>query len=121
MKTHKDLDAWKEAINFVTEIYRYTEKFPDVEKFGLTSQIRRASVSVPSNIAEGAARNSNKEYLQFLNYALGSISEIETQLIIALNLNFISDEQYKQLDTNLTTIRKLLLGLIKYIRNKKHS
>ena len=82
MKTHKDLDVWKFAIEFVTNIYKATSDFPDEEKFGLTSQLRRASVAIPSNIAEGAARNHPKEFIQFLYIALSSASEIETQLII---------------------------------------
>jgi len=113
MKTHKDLDVWKKAISFVSDIYKITESFPDSEFFGLTNQIRRASVSIPSNIAEGAARTSLKEFNQFLSIALGSIAEIETQLMIAMNLQFISTEKHKELTVKIDDIRKMLIGLKK--------
>ena len=74
MKTHKDLNVWKLAIEFVTSIYKMTDKFPKSELYGLTSQIRRTSVSIPSNIAEGSARNHNKEFIQFLYIALSSLN-----------------------------------------------
>ena len=108
-KTHKDLIVWQKAMDFVEEIYKLTDNMPESELYGLTSQIRRSAVSVPSNIAEGAARNHNKEFIQFLYVALGSISELETQLIIAERLKFISMAPFD----NLSEIKKLLLGLIK--------
>ena len=113
---HKDLDAWKKAVDFVTLIYKITSSFPDGEKFGLTSQIRRASVSVPSNIAEGAAKNSDKEFIHFLYIALGSTSEIETQLIISQNLGFIKNVD--NIQSELTEIRKLIKGLINFLKKK---
>ena len=88
IKTHKDLDVWKLSIQLVKDIYQLTSKFPSEEKFGLVAQIRRAVVSIPSNISEGAARNSDKDYIRFLYISLGSLSEIETQLIIAEELGF---------------------------------
>ena len=88
MKTHKDLDVWKLSIQLVKDIYKLTSEFPLEEKFGLTAQIRSATISVPSNIAEGAARNSIKDYIRFLYKSLGSLSEIETQPIIAKELDF---------------------------------
>ena len=88
MKTHKDLDVWKNSIDFVTTIYKYTASFPKEELYSLTNQVRRSAVSVPSNIAEGAGRNSYKEYIRFLYVAQGSASELETQLIIARNFRF---------------------------------
>jgi four helix bundle protein len=91
MKTHKDLNVWQESIVLVTLIYEKTKSFPKDELFGLTSQIRRSAVSIPSNIAEGAARESNKEFLRFLFISQGSVSELDTQLIIAKNLSFIND------------------------------
>lgn len=90
--THKDLEVWQKAITFVTDIYNQTAGFPKEEMYGLVSQLRRSSVSIPSNIAEGAARQSNKEYIQFLYVALGSLMELDTQLIIAKNINFLSEE-----------------------------
>lgn len=112
MKTHKDLDVWKLSIDFVTEIYKVTSSFPKEDQFGLTNQIRRAAVSVPSNIAEGAARNSDKEFLRFLYISLGSIQEIDTQLLIALNLDFISSSDFDNLIIQLEQIAKMLIRLI---------
>ena len=83
MRTHKDLDAWKLSIEFVTEVYKITKAFPKEELFGLSSQLRRAAVSIPSNIAEGAARQTTKEFIQFLHVALGSQQEVDTQLLVA--------------------------------------
>jgi len=108
MKTHKDLDVWKLSIDFVTDIYKVTSSFPKEDQFGLTNQIRRAAVSVPSNIAEGAARNSDKEFLRFLYISLGSIQEIDTQLLIALNLDFISSSDFDNLIIQLEQIAKML-------------
>ncbi|MCF7822753.1 MAG: four helix bundle protein [Candidatus Marinimicrobia bacterium] len=88
MATHKELDVWKEAIDLVTKIYKMTADFPDREQFGLVSQMTRAAISVPSNIAEGAARGTSKEYVRFLNISLASLSELETQLIISQNLGY---------------------------------
>jgi len=109
---HKELNVWKESVEMVTDIYNITKKIPKEEQFGLTNQIRRAAVSIPSNIAEGAARNSNKEFRQFLYIALGSLSELETQLIISNNLNFTQD--ILMVD-KLVDIKKMILGLIKYL------
>lgn len=115
-KTHKDLDVWKKSIEFVTDIYRITESFPEKEKFGITSQIRRSAISIPSNIAEGAARASDKEFKQFLYIALGSLSELETQLIISINIEYLitNNKVFEQI----IEIRKMLLGLISYLKNK---
>jgi len=87
-KTHKDLDVWKLAIQLVKDIYKLTSEFPSEENFGLISQIRSTAISVPFNIAEGAARNSIKDYIRFLYISLGSLSEIETQLIISKELDY---------------------------------
>jgi four helix bundle protein len=113
IKTHKDLVVWKEAIDFVTEIYRATESFPKNEEFGLKSQIRRATVSIPANIAEGAARNSTKEYIQFLHIALGSLSELETLLITAENLSLMQTQTYLE---KITRLRRMLLRLISSLK-----
>jgi four helix bundle protein len=114
MKTHKDLNVWKESILLVTLIYEKTKSFPKDELFALTSQIRRSAISIPSNISEGAARESNKEFLRFLFISQGSISELDTQLIIANNLQFLSKEDYVILADKLISIRKMLAGLIKF-------
>ena len=118
VKTHKDLDVWKKAMSFVTELYKITATFPKDERYGLTSQMRRAAVSIPSNISEGAARQSNKEFIQFLYIALGSNVEIETQLNIARNLNFINDETFEKMDDNQNEISRMLMGLIKYRKTR---
>ena len=113
MKTHRDLDVWKNSVEFVTQIYKITRLFPKEELYGITNQIRRAAVSIPSNIAEGAARNHDKEFIQFLYIALASGSEVETQLIISKNLNYINENQFNDLLSRLTVIQKMLQGLIR--------
>jgi four helix bundle protein len=119
MKTHKDLEVYKIAIIFVTEIYICTSRFPKEEQFGISNQMRRAAVSIPSNIAEGSARQGNKEFIHFLYIALGSAAEIETQLLISLKLNYISEEAYSLLEKNINKISMMLSGLIKYRKNLK--
>jgi four helix bundle protein len=113
VRTHLDLDVWKKAIQFVKKIYEVTSKFPDTEKYGLASQMRRCAVSIPSNIAEGAGRNSKKEFKQFLYISVGSLSELETQLIISTELNYQVDNS---LLGELNEIRKMLFGLINSIK-----
>lgn len=90
MHKYKELKVWQKSIELVTEVYKVTASFPDKERFGLISQINRASVSIPSNIAEGAGRNSTKEFLHFLSIAHASSYETETQLIISKNLNYLT-------------------------------
>jgi len=116
VKTHKDLDVWKRAIEFVTEIYSVTALFPKSELYGLTSQVRRASVSIPSNIAEGATRKNRPEFKQFLYIALSSAAELDTQLIIANNLGLIDNQNFENLQRKLTMISKMIQGLIKSIK-----
>lgn len=112
MKTHKDLDIWKMSIDLVTLVYQVTKNFPKDEVYGLTNQIRRAAVSIPSNIAEGSARASQKELIQFLYIALGSLAELETQFIIANNLGYISYDEQK-INTMITSLIKMLSSYIK--------
>jgi four helix bundle protein len=109
-RAHHDLLAWQEAIRLVKAIYALTQGFPREEQFGLTSQMRRAAVSVPSNIAEGAARNSTKEFVHFLFLARGSLSELETQVVIARELGYITDST--NVDLPLDRVFKLIAGLI---------
>ncbi|HLW15380.1 MAG TPA: four helix bundle protein [Flavobacteriaceae bacterium] len=116
MKTHKDLDVWKLSRVFVSDIYKATVDFPKSENYGLTNQIRRSAVSVPSNIAEGSARQGNKEFIQFLYIALGSLAELETQLFLAMDLNYL--KEVEELFKKLTRIRMMLLGLIKSIKRR---
>lgn len=115
MKTHKDLDIWRLSMDLVTNVYMLTKEFPKEEMYGLVSQMRRAAVSIPSNIAEGAARQSNKENLQFLYIALGSLSELETQAIIAKRLEYLKQDAVID---HTEQIRPKLLNYIKYVKTK---
>ncbi len=112
---HKDLDVWKKSIKLVKKIYKITRSFPKDENFALVSQIKKSAISIPSNIAEGCARKSDKELIQFLYIALGSIAELETQLIISKELGFIVNDDVLE---NLNEIRKQVFGLIKFLRSK---
>ena len=118
-KDHKDLDVWKASIDLVVNIYSITKLFPNDELYGLTNQLRRAAVSIPSNISEGAARKSSKEFIQFSYIALGSLSELETQLIIAEKLNYIGNNDV--LFNEIISIKKMIHGLIRYLRNTDKS
>lgn len=113
MKPHKNLNSWIKSFEFVKEIYLVTNNFPPEEKFGLTSKIRRAAVSVPVNIAEGAARNGTKEFIHFLHISLGSLSELDTLILLCRELNFITEKECEQLIEKLDIIGKLIYGLIK--------
>lgn len=115
MVTHKDLDIWKMGLDLVERIYLVSGKFPKDEQFGLTAQMRRAAISIPSNIAEGAARNSKREFLQYLYVSLGSLSEVETQLLIAIRLGYIKD---KEIFESIEHLRRKLLNFIKFIKGK---
>jgi len=110
------LDVWKKAIDFVTVVYRATESFPREERFGLTSQIRRAAVSIPANIAEGAARDSKKEFLYFLSNAQGSASELETELLIAQKLGYLAEREYISMRDELDSIGRMIIGLSQKIK-----
>jgi four helix bundle protein len=113
LQTHKDLEVWKKAMELATEVYKLTACFPKEEVYGLTSQLKRTAVSIPSNIAEGAARNSRKEFLQFLHIALGSIAELETQLLLAGEIGFLADSSIMN---HLERVRMLLLGLVRSLK-----
>ena len=116
MSSHKELKVYQQAMNLVTEIYQLTKSFPVEEKYGLTSQIRRAAISIPSNIAEGAARKNTKEYIQFLYHSLGSAAEIETQLDLSKRLGFI--DNIETINNNNSEIIYMLTGLIKSLKRK---
>jgi four helix bundle protein len=107
--------VWQNAIDLVTEIYRCTQKFPASEIYGLTSQIRRSAVSVPSNVAEGQGRLSRGEFRQFLGHARGSNLELETQLIIARNLNYVSEAEAEKLLATAAEVNRMLNGLLQSI------
>ncbi|WP_397444863.1 four helix bundle protein [Polaribacter sp. R77954] len=108
MHRYKDLKFWQLSRTFCKDIYQITDSFPESEKFGLVSQLRRASVSVPSNIAEGASRRSNKDFSRFLTIALGSCYEIETQLLLSLDLGFIKNGELEKLNFILNQIIKMM-------------
>ena len=116
-KTHIDLEIWKEGINLVTRIYKLTKDFPEEELYGLTSQMRRAAVSYPSNLAEGAARDSISEYIRYIYISPGSLSELETQLIISRNLGFSSDIDDLLLD--IKALNSRTSSLVKYLKGKR--
>lgn len=111
MHQFKDLKVWQKSVELATNVYVSTKNFPSEEKFGITSQIRRSVVSISSNIAEGAGRNSNKEFKQFLSYAYGSCSELETQLIISKNLGFLNPDSLSTLSDSINEIQKMIYSL----------
>lgn len=117
MTTHKDLTVWKKSMNLVILIYKFTSQFPKEELFGLTSQMRRAAVSIPSNIAEGHGRHSEKELIRFLFISLGSASELETQLLLSRKLDFLDEDSYNQLNELHNEIIKMLVALIRSKNN----
>jgi four helix bundle protein len=118
MRPHEKLDVWKKAIDFVVEVYRATEDWPKEEKFGLIAQVRRASVSVPANISEGATRSSNKEFAYFLSNAQGSASEVETELLIAYRLGCLSEAKLSSLKARQDDLGRMLIGLTRKVRSK---
>lgn len=111
----KDLIVWQKSMLLVTEIYKPTDHFPKSEIYGLTSQMRRSAVSIPSNIAEGRKRGTRKEFRQFLMIASGSSGELETQLEIAKRLNLAPSEMYKSIESLLTEVKKMLYKMIAII------
>jgi len=115
-RPHKRLDTWKQSMDFVSLIYQQTMHYPREEEFGLKSQLRRAAVSVPSNVAEGLTRKSHIDKLHFLNIAQASLSEIDTQLEISRRLGYLNEESYRDAEEHLVCIQKLLGGLIRKIR-----
>lgn len=120
-KPHKKLEAWRLSFAFVKDVYSITAAFPTEEKFGLVSQIRRAAVSLPANIAEGAGRKSPKEFINFLSISLGSLAELDTLLLLSKELKFLTTEECEGLLKKLNIIGKLIYGLMKSLgyRNEK--
>ena len=113
MNNYKELKVWQTAIDIAEAVYQLTSSFPSEEKYGLISQLRRASVSVAANIAEGAGRNTNGEFRQMLGIAYGSLCEVETQLILANRFNMISEEQLEKQSIQVGSLQKMLYNLIK--------
>ncbi len=111
IRSYKDLKVWQKAIILVENIYDVTKSFPKEEIYGLTSQIRRCAVSVPSNIAEGSSKRSTKEFIRFINMSYGSLSELETQLYIALRLKFINDMTNSAFESQIAELGRMLNGL----------
>lgn len=111
MHQFKELKVWQKSVELATEVYNSTNNFPSEEKFGITSQIRRSVISISSNIAEGAGRKTKKEFKLFLNYAYGSCSELETQLIISKNLGFLNPDSLPVLSESINEIQKMIYSL----------
>jgi four helix bundle protein len=118
MRPHEKLDVWNKAVDFVVTVYKVSESFPKEEKFGLTSQIRRAAVSIPANIAEGAARQSSKEFAHFLSNAQGSASELETELLIAHRLGYLDKDIHIEMRATLDSIGRMIVGLSEHLKRK---
>lgn len=118
MQNYKELEVWQKAVRLATELYGLTGRFPDTEKFGLVSQIRRAVASVAANIAEGWGRGSTKEYIQFLLIARGSLLELETHLIIAGNLHMLAEERLDAVLKQIEGIAKMLNRLIASLKSR---
>lgn len=110
IRNFKNLEIWKRSRNLVKTIYLLSDNFPDSEKFGLSSQIRRAVISIPSNIAEGSGRNSIADFKRFLDIAIGSLCEVETQLYLSYDLDFVNKEKAKVIVNEVIQIRKMIIG-----------
>ena len=115
-RPHEKLIVWNESVGFVMDVYKLTRGYPDSEKYGLTSQLRRAAVSIPTNIAEGASRKSQREFIQFLYVARGSLSEIETLLCISERLEFVEAAVYQGCRAKTESLGRMLTGLIHSVK-----
>ena len=118
MRPHEKLDVWNRSAELVLAVYKATEQFPRDERFGLTSQIRRAAVSIPANIAEGAARDSQKEFVHFLSNPRGSTSELETEWLIAHKLGYLAKETHDDIRSELDSVGRMIFGLAHNIRDR---
>lgn len=118
MSNFRYLLVWQKSMIFVTKIYNTTKKFPKEEQFGITSQIRRSAISIPSNISEGLGRNSNKDYLRFLNIAIGSLFELQTQLEISKNIEYLTEEEFNTLYENSREIERMLISFVNKIKER---
>lgn len=121
ISSYKDLIVWQKSIDLTSKAYELTKKFPREEIYGITSQIRRAASSIPANIAEGSARGYIKEYINFLSIAYGSGAELETFLVIAKELNYLSADEYAKMAEILSEIMRMLNGLLKKLKTKRTS
>jgi four helix bundle protein len=118
LKNYKELKVWQKAYRLCLDIYRFSREFPKEERFGLTSQARRAAVSIPSNIAEGYGRKSTADYVRLLYIAYGSLCELETQIMLAGDLSYLDDRTFSKLIENLSEVERMLKALIQSLENK---
>lgn len=118
MNTFRDLLIWQKSMTLVTEIYQLTNSFPKEEIYSLTSQIRRSSISIPSNIAEGYGRDGNNDYLRFLNISISSLFEMQTQLEISFNLKYINEVQFNKINEESREIERMLSAFIRKIKQR---
>ncbi|SRR5581483_2317156 len=117
----KDLIVWQRSLALAVEIYRLTKEFPREEIYGIASQLRRAAVSIPSNLAEGHARNTKAQFANFIDIALGSAAELETQLTISLQIGYIKQTDYDKLTNELIEITRMLYGLLNRVQPNRHA
>ncbi len=120
VQSYRDLIAWQKAMDLVVEVYRLTASFPKSEQFGLTNQLRRCSVSIPSNIAEGQGRSTSKDFVHFLHIAKGSLQEAETQLAIAVRLNFLPAADFQTSAALTGEVARIINGLIRSLSSSDH-
>lgn len=118
MSTFRDLFIWQKSMNLVTNVYLITNSFPKEEVYGITSQIRRSSISIPSNIAEGYGRNGTKDYLKFLNIAIASLFELQTQLEITYNLKYITKEQFDIINEESKELERMISSFIRKVKER---
>lgn len=118
MRAHRNLDLWQKSVDFVVDVYEVTKTYPTDERYGLISQIRRAATSIPANIAEGAGRKSDKEFVHFLSNAQGSASEIDTHFFVSLRLGYLTEATHYELDKKLDDIGRMITGLANHLKRK---
>jgi four helix bundle protein len=118
MSNFKKLLIWQKSMSLITKIYISTNNFPKEEAFGLTSQIRRSSISIPSNIAEGFGRESNKDFLRFLNISIGSLFEMQTQLEIAKNISYLNEDEFNNLYEDSREVERMLVSFINKLKER---
>ena len=121
MQDFRQLQVWQKSHQLVLQVYGITQAFPASEGYGLSQQMRRASVSVPSNIAEGSGRGSDKEFAHFAQIAVGSISELEYQLLLAKDLGYLNASRYQELSLQITEVKRMLIGLRKKLKANSYS
>ena len=121
LKSYKELEVWRKSYGLCLGLYKLTRQFPSVEKFSLTSQIRRAVVSIPSNIAEGYGRRTTADYIRFLYIAYGSVCELETQVMITRDLGYVGMEAFNKIHSEIGSVERMLKALIKSLEEKSSS